>query len=237
MLERFGKGHIVHMIPMVLGMTIWACDAGAVQPYKDTLFEPVAQGSALCGPASFYMVFNFLGAHQVFKEADLREHPEDMAVYAYKVTSRTAICKWINTWLSSGISWAQLKKAADRLHALGSSDVYFKTELNSTATAYNTVAGDSDREIRLDYIKTAYLDEDIPVMIHLGRNYYLKGHYLVLTGYDPVAGKVYYADPDGGTTGEVSKTSFIHNFWYVSPSNKAAYYRARWDGQWMGFYH
>lgn len=44
----------------------------------------------------FYMVFNHLRAHQVFKEVNLSEHPEDMAAYGYKVTKNTAICKWVN---------------------------------------------------------------------------------------------------------------------------------------------
>jgi hypothetical protein len=29
---------------------------------------------------------------------------------------------------------------------------------------------------------------------------------------------------------------FIKDKWYVSPENRASWYRARWDGEWMGFY-
>jgi hypothetical protein len=227
---------VVFVFVTILGLTMWAHDASAMQPYQDSRFEEVAQSSAQCGPTTFYMIFNFLGANQRFKEVDLSEHPEDMAIYGNKVTSKTAICKWINGGSTSGTSWTKLKSAADKLHALNATLAYFRTELNSNTTDTNT-AGDTEREKRLNYIKTAYLDKDIPVMIHLRRSYYLAGHYMVITGYDPVAGKVYYADPNGGSAGEISKTSFIHDKWYVSPSNTASYYSARWDGEWMGFYH
>jgi hypothetical protein len=228
---------IVSGFMIMLGMTMGAHDARAMQPFQDPAFEEVAQSSAQCGPTSFYMIFNFLRANQVFKEVNLSEHPEDMAAYGYKVTSSTAICKWVNGGSTSGTSWTKLKSAADKLHALNSTLPYFKTELNNSSTAYNSTSGDAERAKRLDYIKANYLDKDRCVMIHLERSYYLAGHYIVITGYDPIAGKVYYADPNGGSAGEISKTSFIHDKWYVSPSNTASYYRARWDGEWMGFYH
>jgi hypothetical protein len=227
---------IVCGLVMLFGVTLWAYDASAMQPYQDPRFEEVAQSSAQCGPTSFYMIFNFLGANQAFKEVNLSEHPEDMASYGYKVTNGSAICKWINKGSTSGTSWTQLKSAADKLHALSSTAAYFKTELNNKSTG-TTTSGDTERLNRLNYIKTSYLDKGRAVMIHLERSYYLAGHYIVITGYDPVAGKVYYADPNGGSAGEVSQASFIHDKWYVSPSNSASYYRARWDGEWLGFYH
>lgn len=222
---------------MLIGITTWAYDARAMQPYQDPTLEEVAQGSSQCGPASFYNIFNFLGANQAFKEVNLSEHPEDMAVYGNKVTKDTAICKWINGGNTSGTSWTQLKSAADKLHAAGSTLPYFKSELNSNTTDYGTTAGDTERENRLNYIKTNYLDKNHPVMIHLRRNYYLAGHYIMITGYDPASGKVYYVDPNGGSAGEITKTSFVKDKWYISPSNTASYYRARWDGEWMAFYH
>jgi hypothetical protein len=223
-------------IVTLFGLFLWTCDASAMQPYQDPSLEEVGQGSAQCGPASFYNIFNFLKANQAFKEVNLSEHPEDMAVYGNEVTKNTAICKWINGGSTSGTSWTQLKSAADKLHALGATAAYFRTELNENTTG-TTTSGDAERENRLNYIKATYLDKNIPVMIHLRRSYYLAGHYIVITGYDPAAGKVYYVDPNGPGSGEVSKTSFIHDKWYVSPSNTASYYRARWDGEWLGFSH
>lgn len=227
---------IISTLITVFGLTLWAYDARAMQPYQDPSLEEVGQGSAQCGPAAFYNVFNFLGAHQAFTEVNLSEHPEDMAVYGYKVTKDTAICKWVNGGSTSGTSWTKLKSAADKLHAKGVTAAYFRTELNSNTTG-TTTADVAEREKRLNYIKANYLDKNIPIMIHLRRSSYLAGHYITITGYDPAAGKVYYTDPNGPNAGEVSKTSFITDKWYVSPTNTASYYRARWDGEWMGFVH
>ncbi|HNY64829.1 MAG TPA: C39 family peptidase [Deltaproteobacteria bacterium] len=237
-MRRTGNtGLIIAAAFMMIGLTMTAFDAHAVQPYQDPAFEEVGQGSAQCGPTSFYMVFNHLRAHQVFKEVNLSEHPEDMAAYGYKVTKNTAICKWVNGGSTSGTSWTKLRAAADKLHAQGTTAAYFKTELNSSTTAYNSATAEAEREKRLNYIKANYLDKNRPVIIHLRRSSYLSGHYVVVTGYDTASGKVYYADPNGPGSGEVSKTSFIKDKWYVSPDNSASYYRARWDGEWMGFYH
>ncbi|MFY9397226.1 MAG: C39 family peptidase [Desulfomonilia bacterium] len=219
-----------------LATAFWTSPADAVQPYEDPWFQPVSQGPSQCGPACFYMIFNHYGAHQVFTECDLSEHPELMSAYGYEITSDTAICRWINGGKRQGTTWKQLKQAADGLHAPGSTQAYFTSELQSDTTPYNSPAADEERMRRLDYIKREYLDRNRPVIIHMRRVWYLPGHYLVLTGYDPASGMVYYADPSNGGMGEISRESFVRDKWYASPVHWPGYPRARWDGEWMGFY-
>jgi hypothetical protein len=182
------------------------------------------------------MIFNHCGAHQVFQECDLSEHPELMPAYGYKITGDTAICRWINNGRTQGTTWKQLKRAADGLHALGSSQAYFSSELESDTTSYNSPAAEKEREQRLDYIEREYLDQNRPVIIHMRRVWCLPGHYLVLTGYDTRSDTVYYADPSTGSLGKISRESFIREKWYASPVYWSGYPRARWDGEWMGFY-
>mgnify|MGYP000856178880 CR=1 FL=1 len=208
--------------------------AYGIQPYEDPSFEHVAQGPNQCGPTSFYMLFNHLGAHQVFQEADLSEHPEDMAFYSFRVTRDTRICTWVNGGSITGTSWSMLKDAADRLHAPGAPASFFISELNP-ATTYATAKGITERETRLMYLWRQYLMKNRAVIIHMRRKWYQPGHYLVLTGYDQATDTVYYADPNQGCAGEISRASFVRDSWYASPTNTSKGSRARWDGEWMGF--
>lgn len=223
-------------IPLIIAVTLvmpWS-HAYGMQPYEDPAFEVVAQGASQCGPTSFYMVFNHFDAHQVFQEVDLSEHPEEMALYGYAITRNTKICKWVNAGALSGTSWSTLRSACDKLHAPGVQASYFISELVSTTT-YATTKGIADRDARLQYIWKQYLMKNQAVIIHMRRQWYQAGHYLVLTGYNPVTDTVYYADPNHGCAGEISRASFIQDNWYASPSNTSANYRARWDGEWMAF--
>lgn len=226
------NGVVTLVIAASLAMS-WG-PAYGMQPYEDPAFEIVAQGANQCGPTSFYMVFNHFDAHQVFQEVDLSEHPEDMAIYGFSITRDTKICTWINAGALTGTSWSTLRSAAEKLHAPGASASYFITELNATTTYANT-KGIAERDARLHYIWRQYLMKDRAVIIHMRRQWYQAGHYLVLTGYDQATDTVYYADPNHGCAGEISRSSFIRDNWYVSPSNTAANYRARWDGEWMAF--
>ncbi|HNY64493.1 MAG TPA: C39 family peptidase [Deltaproteobacteria bacterium] len=209
---------------------------GGVQPYQDPRFVAIPQGVTQCGPACFYMIFNFYGAHQRFKECDLSGHPERDTANHGRISRDTAVCKWINSGRFTGTSFSQLKRAADGLHAPGESQPYFLSEACEETTEHGVSEDEAKRERILMDIKKRYLDRNRPVIIHLRRVWYLPGHYLVLTGYDPKKEKVYYADPNRGTTGSIDRNSFISEKWYVSPSNTADYYRARWDGEWFGFY-
>ena len=224
------------LITLVIAATIglsWSHALG-MQPYEDPAFEVVAQGASQCGPTSFYMVFNHFDAHQVFQEANLSEHPEDMAIYGHRITRKTKICKWINGGVATGTSWSTLRSAADKLHAPGATASYFISELVSSTTD-TTTKGIAEREARLTYILNTYLMKNRAVIIHMRRQWYQAGHYLVLTGYDPATDTVYYADPNQGCAGEIDRTSFIQDNWYASPTNLSRYYRARWDGEWMAF--
>ncbi len=212
--------------PLALALT-----ANAGQPYEEG-FEPIPQGSAQCGPTAFYMIFNHYGDPQEFEEVDLSEKVE-------VVTSDTQICRWVNGGSTSGTSWSQLQDAADELHALGSSDPYYVSELNDNFTKYKRSADEQERRDRLDYIVENYLEKNRPVIIHIKRYWFLHGHYLVLTGYDAENETVYYADPNGGSIGEVGYEDFIEEKWYRSPNLqgfRSWLFRGRWDGEWMGFY-
>jgi predicted glycoside hydrolase/deacetylase ChbG (UPF0249 family) len=202
-----------------------------IQPYLE--FEPVVQGSAQCGPASFYMILNHYKIDRYFTQSDcseiidLRDTPEI-------ITADTKIAQYINQGSLMGTSWEQLKDAADGLYY--DCEPYFVTELNSRFTQWNDPKEDAERERRFEYIFKNYLLKNRPVMIHLKRYFLFSGHYIVLTGYDPQQEMVHYVDPNGGQAGTVSYNDFIKEKWYVSPGNPASWYRARWGGQWMSFY-
>ncbi len=202
-----------------------------IQPYHD--FEPVTQGSAQCGPASFYMILNHYRNDKIFTKSDcseivdLREKPET-------VTADTQIAQYVNEGSLRGTSWEQLKDAAGGLYY--NCEPYFVTELNGRFTDWNDPKDDAEREKRFEYIFRNYLLKNRPVMIHLKRFFIFPGHYIVLTGYDQQQEMVHYVDPNGGRAGTVSHDDFIKEKWYVSPGNTASWYRARWGGQWMSFY-
>jgi hypothetical protein len=242
-MSRRGKNSLIVFLAMmmILGCASSSLAAesglrGALQPYQDPGFVGIAQGPSQCGPTCFYMIFNFYRAQQKYQEIDLSGRPEKDAASGGRVTRDTAICQWINSGGFMGTSLTRMKKAADALHVPGEHLAYFQSELIKASTAHKSPHDEAIRERRLLDIKERYLDRNRPVIIHLRRSWYLPGHYLVLTGYDREKKQVYYTDPNGGMPGAIDKDSFIREKWYASPTNAAGHYRARWDGEWFGFY-
>ena len=182
-------------------LTIFPQLSYGVQPYEDG-FEAIPQGSAQCGPAAFYMIFNYYEDHQIFKEDDCVSEV-DLTEELTTVGSSTEIVQWINGGSTGGTSWSQLQNGADGLYQYGSCNPYYVSELEDGFTKYNNRADEQKRRDRLAYIKKFYLDNSRPIIIHLKRYWWLSGHYLVLIGYDESAGIVYYADPSGGTISDM----------------------------------
>lgn len=205
----------------------------AVQPYEDD-FQAIPQGSSQCGPTCFYMIFNHYEDHQIFIEDDCQTEV-DLTEELSMVTKGTQICQWINDGSTSGTSWNKLKNAADGLCDADNCSRYYVSELNDEFTEYNDSVAEEERRIRLDYIIENYLEKNRPVIIHLRRYWWLWNHYAVLIGYNADDSLLYYADSNGGTIKTVDYDDFIEKKWYVSPDCR--FYRARWDGEWMGFYH
>ncbi len=201
------------------------------QPFEN--FTAVPQGSAQCGPASFYMIFNHFNDHGLYTGKDCSTAIDQSAKLA-TVTKDTAIVKYINNGSTAGTTWEQLKDAADGLYK--NCAARYTSELNNRFTDYHVAADEAEREKRFAYIVRNYLKNNRPVIIHLKRLYLFSGHYVVLIGYDESENRVYYADPNKGRICSAAYDDFIREKFYVSPDNSAAYYRARWDGEWMGFY-
>ncbi|MCP4131741.1 MAG: hypothetical protein GY754_12250 [bacterium] len=207
-----------------------------LQPYeKDGGFEAVGRGYNQSGPAVFYMIFNHFEDHNVYEQSDCTT-TVDLTAQLSEVTSSTGICQWVNGGSTTGTNWSDLQDAADGLYYNCSR--YYTSEINTDFTKYNNSSDEQERENRLAYITENYLKKNRPVVIHMYRSWPYGGSYLVLTGYDEETGMVYYADSgSGGELGSVSYNDFITAKWYRSPGNSAYYYRARWDGEWFGFYH
>ena len=205
----------------------------ALQPYEDPRFEPIAQGSAQCGPTSLYMIFNFYGHHGVYQDASCRK-TVDLGEHPTSITAKTAFAKWVNGGMLGGTSWSQLKYAMKDLKK--DCARFYAVELADQTTGYPGAAGEAERQSRLTAIHASYLTRGRPVVIHIRRDPPNVGHYLVLTGFDLEKGEVHFADPNGGSPGKVSVDDFLGTPWYRSPSNPADSYLGRWDGEWMGFY-
>jgi hypothetical protein len=210
----------------------YASTAGSrSQPYEN--FEAILQGPAQCGPASFYMILNHFKDHRLFtlencgEIVDLTEKPDI-------ITANTQIALYINNGTFLGTPGTQLKDAADGLHL--NCEPYYVSELNNHPAAGNETEAKAEREKRFAYLFENYLLNNRPVIIHLKRYFLLSGHYIVLTGYDHITEIVHYVDPSGGQKRTISYEEFIKDKWYVSAENRASWYRARWDGEWMGFY-
>ncbi len=206
----------------------------AMQPYQTPgSFEPVPQGSAQCGPTSFYMIFNYFNDQQLFVK-DNCTTIIDFSDKHTKITKDSQISQYFLGGSSYGISLKNLKTKIDNIYEVGSCNPYYISELENSYTGYNS-NGEKERRERLEYIKNNYLDNNIPVILHLKRFWFLWGHYIVLTGYDDINGVIYYADPNGALLNTVTIDDFIKKNWYLHKGDPI-YMQARWDGKWIGFY-
>lgn len=204
-----------------------------VQPYQDSEFRVVPQGSGQCGPASLYTIFHYYRGENVYRDADCNE-TLDLSPELSAVTHDTKFCNLVNGGKASGTSWSELKYAVKDLRL--DCERQFAVELVDTKTELKSPEGIEERMLRLNTIFERYLVHKRPVIIHLSRSSWRPGHYMVLIGYNQETQSVYYADPNKGKIGIVSLKSFLNDLWYRSPSDPTDDNLAYWDGSWMGFY-
>lgn len=194
----------------------------------------VKQGSAQCGPTSFYMIFRYYGDNTYpgeFTElpdcADVLPLQEDLA----EVTSDSGVSRWLGV-TSTGITAGNLKEKISRL-STDRNYPWYITEGDIQKT-------DTLQEERFSVIYNNYLRNDLPVIIHISRPAPLTGHYMVLVGFDPQHKNVYYIDPNRDMEAPVVQSvgleSFLDKQWYESPDNPLIPY-GYWDGTWIGFRH
>ncbi len=202
----------------------------------------VKQGSGQCGPTSFYMIFKYYGDHKykgTFTELpDCTETiplQEDLDI----VTKDSGVSEWLGV-TDSGIKTEAL---LDKIMRLAHAD----------HVQYYTVYGNTDENMQnkkdvFNRINRDFLKEHRPVILHLSRPRVagfkiLSGHYIVLTGYNAGAERVYYVDPNRKEKDSVIQSvplkDFLENRWYHSPDYSLTWPvpDASWDGTWIGFYH
>ena len=217
-----------------MSLFVLTTSISAMQPYQTPGgFEAIPQGSAQCGPTSFYMIFNHFNDQQLFVKDDCTTILDFSAEHT-KITKNSQISQYLLNGSSSGITLKKLKTKTDNIYEIGSCNPYYISELENNNTRSNS-NGKKERRERLEYIKNNYLDNNIPVILHLKRFWFLWGHYIVLTGYDDINEVIYYADPNGALLNTINIDDFIGKNWYLHKGDPI-YMQARWDGKWIGFY-
>lgn len=218
----------IRFIQLLLWVTLmFVSNASADQPYNDD-FESYSGTDGLAGATCFYMVFNHFGDHDTYTKSDCITEV-DLSAKLTTVTTSSGVAQLINGGSTAGTSWSQLKNAAESLFKKDDCETKYTVELNSNFTEYNDSQAEEERSIRLEYITENYLNKNKPVIIHMMRYWYYPGTYVVLTGHEN--GRVYYARANG-VKGSVTTDAFIKEKWY-DPTLAT---KARWDGEWMGFY-
>ena len=236
-----------------------ASSAFALQPWQNGIANYFQQqNSAICGQTSMYMIARYYG--HVGKDhvgdypyktlnllgywvsVDLDSYADVNKYWLFYVAGGMPITR-VGTAIGAlemvdGIKKNNIKFYNNRYYAKNPNGLGYasgqKTTYDKTATNDNMY----ELAARLDYIKANYLDLGIPAVIHLDR-VSGTGHYVILAGYDPASGTIYYVNPNWGachTTGDklesVDVSSFILDEWYVCGDDPAF-----WDGKWFVFYH
>lgn len=198
----------------------------------------VRQGAGQCGPASFYMIFRYYG--DTTFDGEFTGLPDCSEIFPLQeelteVTEDSAVSKWLGV-TDTGIAIAALKDKISRLTADRNTPWYI--------TEGDIVKTEILLQERFLIIQTMYLNNDLPVIIHLSRpdisGIPVTGHYMVLAGYDPGKKVVYYIDPNRDEDSPVIQRVDLHDFlysqWYESPDNMLIP-NGYWDGTWIGFRH
>lgn len=198
-------------------------------------------GSGYCGPAALYHIINHYDDQGIYdyKEFDgdnwaWADQPLEIPVITQEqpmFIDDTDFGQFIQRY-QTGSDWSMLDDVADLYVSKDENDRLYDVFVCSSYTPEEDV---EVRRARLSYIYENLFKKGIPVVIHLTSNIPFSGHYLVLIGHDPDKGEVYYVDSLNHTAGIL--TVLIEDFlgqWFY---DGGAYYSARWDGEWMAFWH
>ncbi|GAB6096996.1 hypothetical protein JCM14469_32500 [Desulfatiferula olefinivorans] len=218
----------------------------ALQPYQHAgLWDwvaPILEGG-WCGPASVYQIMAFYGDHN--------------QSYDYRIVVDYMFYAWADGVMTvpdirpdnpvlisdtdfglflqpdgTGSSWAMLERVGRLYHSRNLNDRLYDL---CDCTGHTEPEHVGVRRRRLSRLCEDYLARDIPVIIHLDSGISGYGHYVTLVGCDPEAGRVFYVDAlthDQGVH-TVTEEAFLSEAFYQS----GLYYSARWDGEWMAFWH
>lgn len=210
----------------------------------------VKQGSCQCGPTSFYMIFKFYGDNKI--DGSFWDLPGCATEYSLKedlsvVEKTSLVSRWLGVtcgWfagdltgkMAGGITIKELDEKIRNLTA-DKANPYYNVASNIVSNTDDSVAN----LLQFNRINDSFLQQLIPVIIHLDRSSLYAGHFMVLAGYDSATGLVYYIDPNKNDSDpvlqSVSLTDFINSHWYISPDDSSTNPNAYWDGTWIGFTH
>ncbi len=225
--------------------------SSAIQPVDIIAENPeryfVRQGSAQCGPASFYMIFKYYGdnlkPYPFFYDSS--GLPVDLGGNAGNgdtVKENSPVSLWVKG-KDLSTDWSRLPWSIKKIYFKNKDGMYQRyyqqVESNDSIIGIehkNTVIRSN---IFLNRIVSGFLEQNRPVIVHLKRRWPFPGHYIVLIGYNKKDGNVSYMDPSG-ETGNVINTvplgDFLNRSWYKGKST-AWWGGACWNGRWVGFYH
>ena len=196
-------------------------------------------GGGYCGPASLYHIIHYYGdsgdydwitAEKTW--AGTRLHIPDISAANPMFIDNTAFALFIQPDPDLGSGWIDLKKVTNLFRSKNILDRMYRA---FTCTSYTEIEEVTARELRLSYIREHILSQGIPVVVHLESSIPFYGHYITLIGHDPENGDVYYVDSlkhDKGIQ-TVAEDDFLEGWFYSA----GLLYTARWDGEWMAFWH
>lgn len=214
------------------------------QPYKDSgKWDWVApiDGAGYCGPAALYHIINYYEDQGFY---DYKNFDDDGWVWADQPLEIAAITEEDPMFIDdtdfgqfiqlyqTGSDWAMLDDVGDLYYSQDDNDRLYDVFVCSSYTSEEDI---DVRRDRLNYIHDNLFKKGIPVVIHLTSTIPFSGHYVTLIGYDRGLGEVYYVDSLHNTSGiqAVDVEDFLGEWFY----DGGDYYSARWDGEWMAFWH
>lgn len=194
----------------------------AMQPYENPNFQVIDQGASPTGVAAWYTIFNYYQDQGTYNNLD--------GSSSVVLNTSAQVWSWINNSAST-VSFDQLNTAASDLSTVNTCAPRYVTEMN---TNFTELSDTSTRIARFGYLLTNYLQKNRPVIIHMTpSNYFLSQFYMVLLGYDAANNRVWYAcTRDGGYKTWATYNDFITTYFYQNGTSS----KARWDGEWSGFY-
>lgn len=132
----------------------------------------------------------------------------------------------------NGSGWSLLDNVADLYYSKDLNDRVYNVYVCYKYTKPEEIDA---RRKRLDYILENALLNDTPVIVHLVSGIPGMGHYITVVGYDKKKSIVYYVDSLQSDKGiiEVDAEDFLGKKFY----RRGMLYNARWDGEWMAFWH